>query len=223
VVEVPDTATPFRYRFIGTEPGILSAVPSQEGTPEESTPSFGLATIRPTPLVLRTSTPTNAFVVTSQGGVPAATNTPTSGSAPTLNPGTYDDIDSHFVYVGVWSSEGNVGGAYQNTLHVSTAINDTCTFRFLGNQLRIFYQSGTGLGMMRAEIDGVTYDLNQSSTSTNSSEWLIEASSIGTHTITLSHLSGGSINIDQVIVPDVLGTTTPTATSTATPTSTSTP
>jgi hypothetical protein len=96
-------------------------------------------------------------------------------------------------------------------------LNNTITFRFIGDQLRIIYQSGSSLGTLTAVIDGTTYPpLNQSGSPSTRSEWAITGLSIGTHVVTLTHSSGGSINIDQVIVPDISPTFTPTATSTST-------
>jgi len=273
VVQVPDTATPFRYLFLGTEPGILSAVPGEDGeiidpfaTPGLlRTPQIGFAitaqsgfadpnsdpatrrptenpdvilpgTITPTlnadvPLSTRpptrsiTNTPINLgpLPATHAGSTPTRTitptRTPTSAGAPPLNPGTYDDTDSRLVFTGNWTSQDNVAGAEQNTLHVSTTLGNSVTFRFIGNQIRIFYQPGGSLGQLSILIDGQTPDnspLNQSNTSAR--EWLIDDLTNSTHTVVLTHLSGGSVNIDQVIIPEVAATPTPTATSTVTAT-----
>lgn len=276
-VQVPDTATPFRYLFLGTEPGISSAVPSQDGTvgpdvaitgtrrvgfsitaqsgfsdgtapapnatqqrPSNLTPGNPDGTVQslssPTRTVVpaltsRSPTPTRAGITntpvtlftasvpTSTVGVlPTFTRTPTSVSAPPMNPGTYDDTDLHLTYVGNWVSQTNVGGAENNTLHVSIVQGNTITFRFIGDQLRIFCQSGSGLGLMTIEIDGEVHpaQFNQ----TVSDELAITGLTNATHSVTLTHFTGGSINLDQIIIPDI---TLPTATSTATATSTSTP
>jgi hypothetical protein len=277
-VQVPDTATPFRYLFLGTEPGALSAVPGEEGEfldPNASmrTPQIGLAitaqsgfadpnsvpvtitravstrpatedpnaifTVIVTPTLnagipLSTQPPTRMRITntpidlgplpaTNTGSTPTRTitptRTPTSASGPPLNPGTYDDTDSRLLYTGNWSSQDNVAGAEQNSLHVSTTLGNSVTFRFIGNQIRIFYQPGGSLGQLAILVDGQTPDnspLNQSNTSAR--ELLIDDLTNGTHTIVLTHLSGGSVNIDQIIIPDVATTPTPTSTATATST-----
>ena len=57
--------------------------------------------------------------------------------------------------------------------------------------------------------------MNQASTSTQSYEWVLAASNTGTHTVTITHDSGGSINFDAIIVP--VAPVTPTKTPTTTP------
>jgi hypothetical protein len=134
---------------------------------------------------------------------------------------TYDDIHPNLLYSGDWVSQTNVNGAHNGTLHVSQTVGNTVTFSFIGNQIRIVYQAGGGLGVMAATIDGVAIlpPLNQSGSPSSSSEWVITGLTNATHVVVLTHSSGGSINIDQVIVPDV----TPTSTPTVTPTSTTSP
>lgn len=262
VVAVPDTATPFRYVFLGTEPGISSPVPSEDvistrpvGFAITAQSGFSSAdgdSSQPRPTRTATDIPTAQTEPTDTQGPPfptrfptatrsGLTNTPialatvsgptltlapdatrtltaTSVSAPPLNAGTYDDTDSHLNYGGFWVSQSGQPGAESGTLHVSSTLNDTVTFRFIGDQLRIIYQSGSGLGTLTATIDGTQFPaLNQSGSPSTRSEWAITGLSIGTHTVVLTHASGGSINIDQVIVPDVTPTSTPTATATSTP------
>lgn len=268
-VQVPDTATPFRYLFLGTEPGISSAVPSPGEEGLELTPGVSITSTReagfsitaqsgfaglnsktptskPTQTTSSTlspssptrtvtpSLPTRFATVTRVGitntpvtlfTVPGPTNTvavaptqtPASAAPPPLNSGTYDDTDPRLIYSGSWVNQTGVPGAESGTLHVSQTIGNTITFRFIGDQIRIFYQPGTGLGFMTAVIDGDPYDPQNQSVN---SEWAITGLSNATHTVTLTHSSGGSINLDQVIVPDI---TPSTATATATATATSTP
>jgi len=132
-----------------------------------------------------------------------------------LNPGTYDDTDSHFLYSGNWTSQNNVSGAYQNTLHISNTLNtpnNSVTFGFIGRELRLFYQSGPSLGTIRISIDGAQFDLDQSDNSTQTSEWVSATLDNGTHTVVISHIDGGSVNLDSIIVPEVpTGTSTPTS------------
>lgn len=264
IVQVPDTATPFHYLLIGTEPGIVTIVPTEEfiGTrqagfavtaysgisgsgdssieePSQQRPAVltptdsaddlptliaPTRTLRPT-LTTATSTPISLPPVpgSTTAIAPTSTRQPTltstSVGAPPLNAGTYDDTDSHLTYNGNWISQANVSGAQNGTLHVSQTLGNTITFRFIGDQLRIVYQAGPGLGVMAAAIDGVaiTPPLNQSGSPSGSSEWVISGLTSVTHIVTLTHSSGGSINIDQVIVPDIAPTSTPTATLTVTP------
>ena len=85
------------------------------------------------------------------------------------------------------------------------------TFRFIGQEVRVLYQSGDSLGVMRITLDTTTSQLDQSDPS---NELVLTATQSGTHTVTLTHLSGGAVNLDSVIVPSLA---TPTATPTSTP------
>jgi hypothetical protein len=128
--------------------------------------------------------------------------------------GTYDNADLRITYNGSWVYQTGVPGAESGTLHVSQTIGNTITFRFIGDQLRIFYQSGAGLGFMTTVIDALEYPpLNQNGPPSVNSEWAITGLTSGTHTVTITHSSGGSINLDQIIVPDI-ASSTPSATST---------
>ncbi len=286
-VQIPDTATPFHYLFIGTEPGISSAVPSpvddgfseetlepgaSDSTPDTSavdTPRSGFSitaqsgvsssgsssstqasgddltdspviiipgTQKSTltvgaPLPTRTSTPTfvptatstplgftktpisfgTLFATTSTpASNPLPTGTPTSASTAPLNAGTYDDTDSHIQYIGNWVSQNNVGDAYQNTLHVSTTIGNSISFRFIGQELRLFFIAGTSLGTIRITIDQQSFDLLQESDTTSPSEWVSTFyTNGGTHTVSITHQDGGSVNLDQIIIPEIIPTATP--------------
>lgn len=268
IVEVPDTATPFRYLLIGTEPGIVTIAPTDEfiGTrevgfavtaysgfsnsgdssiaestqqrppnltpedPADSLPTLmaPTRTLRPTLSAATSLVATNTPISLPSGPgtstiIPtrSPTLTATSVGPPPLLGNTYDDVHPNLLYSGDWVSQTNVNGSHNGTLHVSQTLGNTVTFSFIGNQIRIVYQSGSGLGVMAATVDGVAIlpPLNQNGSSSSTSEWVITGLTNSTHLIVLTHSSGGSINIDQVIVPDV----TPTSTPTATPTSTTSP
>ena len=204
-----DTATPYQFLFLGTEPGFSTSEPDSDETVLETKTPIGLsspvlpidritakpvATISPAALITR---------------IPS-TPTPTSASASPLNPGTYDEGDSRIVYTGDWIAQDGVADAYKNTLHVSNTLGNTINFRFIGQQVRLFYQSGPSLGSIRIIIDGLEIDLDQSDDGSATSEWVSALLINGTHTVVITHQSGGSINLDYVIVPDVLITPSPT-------------
>ena len=224
IVPMTATVTPFKYIFLGTEPAISTEVLPEESAiaPTQNEPSI------PTtegPVILITPTNSNAtatFSTPNSGTTVAPTLTgaanlppsPTSASAPPLNPGTYDDIDFRLIYTGNWSNQTNVSGAYQGTLHISTTLTspgNSVTFRFIGQDVRILYQSGASLGVARITLDTTQTLLNQSA---SSNELVLTAATSGTHTVTITHLSGGAVNLDSVIIP--IGGT-PTATATPTP------
>ena len=230
--ELEPTATIFKFVFLGTEPGISTPLTEETATvPADSLPTDFPATnvsestsevppflITPrspsAPSVTAIVIPTNNTQqsVTRTPSSPA-TLTPTSASGPPLNPGTYDDTDARLFYSGNWINQTDVSAAYQGTLHVSATLSapgNSATFRFIGEELRLFYQSGTSLGVMLITIDGSKqYQLNQAE---SGSEWVSEKYTRGTHSVTLAHLSGGSINLDYIIVPDIVVTATPSIT-----------
>ena len=66
---------------------------------------------------------------------------------------------------------------------------------------------------MRINIGGLSFDLDQSN---GTSEWISPLLAQGTYTVTILHTSGGSVNIDSIIIPSN-STTTPTVTLTPIP------
>jgi hypothetical protein len=230
-VVVVETETPFKYIFLGTEPVLSPESPEASETelltdsifdgstppPPGTFPAFGTPTLRTTALVTQntTSQPTD-------GTSPVNTTLPTSTSASgaPLNSGTYDDIDSHLVYNGSGWAAQEVDSAYKGTLHVSQVPGSSVTFKFIGTEVRFGYQIAASLGTVTVRIDNTNYDpIDQSDTSAAINEWISPGPlSSSSHTVTITHASGGSVNLDYVIVPEVAPTGAPTATPTRTPT-----
>jgi hypothetical protein len=215
-VPVTPSATRFQYVYLGTEPAITTPLSDETEFPNPEEPFPTEEPIeQPTaePSTLSTPTrpgPLTPIILPSATGNLQQTTTPasptvTSASAPPLNPGTYDDVYPNLVYNG-WVAN-NSGG----TLHVSTVPGSTISFRFIGTQVRLLYQGGSTLGQIRITIDNsVSETLDQSS----GNEWVSDILTNSTHTVLITHISGGSANLDQVIIPDS-GTPTPTRTATS--------
>ena len=199
-----DTATPFLYMFLGTEPAVVSATPEEEEEDETDTTE----TPEETATELSFDPVTQVPTATNPSLIILATATQTTSSTAPLNPGTYDNDDPHLSYTGNWNSQSGVSGVFEGTLHVSTTLGDSVTFRFIGQQIRIFYQSGSGLGTADIDLDGAQFEVPQAASSGVIFEWSSPVLVNGTHTVVITHLSGGAINIDQLIVPDVLLTPT---------------
>ncbi|MCC6501121.1 MAG: hypothetical protein IT313_12720 [Anaerolineales bacterium] len=226
VTPVETTNTPFQFVLLGTEPGFTTLTPTDTPTLETETagegePAEETATKKTTPTErpgrppTRTASPTaedDIISIASPTRTPASpsTPTPTTASNAPLNPGTYDDTDQRIDYIGNWVSQTNVSGVEKGTLHVSTTLDNSALFRFIGEQVRIFYQSGSSLGIIRINLDGLEYDLDESAGVVKQSEWVSPMLLNGTHILTISHLSGGSVNLDMVVIPDILKTPTPT-------------
>jgi hypothetical protein len=206
--EVPMTpsATRFQYVFLGTEPAITTPIiedteiPITEVPPEQPVATSGSVTptqtLPPTPIILATATtgiqPTNT----------APPPTVTSQSAPPLNSGTYDDVDANLVYNG-WNATNFAG-----TLHVSTVPGSTLSFRFIGTHMRLIYQGGSTLGQLRITIDNT---LSETLDQSGGNEWVSDRLTNGTHSVLITHTGGGSVNVDQIVIP-VPATPTPTRT-----------
>lgn len=219
IVEEVPTATRFQYSLIGTEPAIaISTIEGLTIVPVTVSPAF-----RPpeTIIVLPTNTTAPVVPIITLPALTTAntpTLTPTSASTAPFIAGTYDDVDSRLVYSGPWDAESGVPGAYQNTLHVSGTLGSSVTFRFIGQEVRVFFQAGPSLGTIRLTLDGTAYEMSEASTSTQTYEWVLPRVSSGTHTVTISHFGGGSVNLDSIIIPDVpLTPTNTTSTTTTTP------
>ncbi len=220
-VAVTPSATRFPYVYLGTEPAITTPLveeteieepieePTEDPIFEEPTeePDFPVTPIASTPTVFRTPTRPGAstpIVLTLSNATNTSPATVTSASVSPLTPGTYDDGHQYILYDG-WQATGAV--------HVSFEPGNTITFRFIGRQLRLIYQGGPTLGQVRINIDSnISEPLDQSS----GNEWASELLVSGTHTVLITHTGGGSVNLDQVIIPDIPNTPTPTRTPTQT-------
>jgi hypothetical protein len=217
-VPVTPSATRFQYVYIGTEPAINT--PLVEETeffpPEEEEPFPTDEPIEepgdlPTPALMTPTRPgplTPIILPSATGNTPVSP-TVTSAAGPVLSPGIfYDDVHPSLVYNG-WTATTS-GGV---TLHVSTVPGSTVSFRFIGTQVRLLYQGGNTLGQVRITIDNtVTDDLDQS----NGTEWASDILSNTTHTVLITHVGGGSVNLDEIVIPAV-ATPTPTPTRTTNP------
>ncbi len=221
--ELPPTATPFRFLYLGTEPGLSTLTPQPtptfiviEESPAPSKPPAGTSVPDFPPFTpsspgspafpTQPSNPTQPVNQTQPAGQP---NTPTF--TPTIPSvlAKYDDTYFGIIYDGEWTSQTNVTGAYQNTLHISFTIENYALFTFVGQQVILTYQAGPSLGTIRIDLDGIEFEVSQSSPQTQLVDWASPILIMGSHDLVIEHLSGGSINIDSITIPDIR-TATPT-------------
>ncbi|HLO18185.1 MAG TPA: hypothetical protein VK206_25360, partial [Anaerolineales bacterium] len=154
-----------------------------------------------------------ATSITFRTGTPSRLPTATSTTGTRVAANTYDDTDSRLAYTGTWDGQTNVNGAYQGTLHISSvAGSNSITFTFTGHQLHFFYQAASSYGVVTIKIDNdaLVIPVNEA----QGGEWVSDLLAQGTHTVVITHASGGSVNIDRLVIP------APTPTPTRTPTST---
>ena len=242
-VIVDETETPFKYIFLGTEPVLSSGTPEASGAElvtdipfDSPTPGSSVVTPVPgTPVLLTPNgtaspdfPPSNGGGPPGSGTLPANAGTPTragtsASGPPPLNAGTYDDSHSFLGFSPGWTSATQGGGecgSTQGTLHVSSTLGSSVAFKFVGWELRLRYQVAPSLGTITIRIDNTNFDpLSQSDSTTHIIEWVSpDPLAQTTHDVSITHNSGGSVNIDCVIIRDALATSTSTATPTRTPT-----
>jgi len=216
------TATPLKYQYLATEPGVV--LPTDIASPTEElitiTPTFEFALPSSTPFAGNSPVPlstsiflTSASTSISTSSVSVSTGTSTSvvltGVTNTPSPTvqnadiTYDDTDSKFSYTGSWVGQTGVSNTYLNTLHVSNTIGDAVQLGFVGQKIHIDYEAGPNQGAIAIKIDGVDFALDQSATATVVSGWESPVLALSSHTVTITHISGGSINFDSITVLNV--------------------
>ncbi len=168
-------------------------------------------TATPFPVIFFTHTSTRTpgpTITVTPSRTKRATSTPitpcpsTGLSTPTvylpLIAATFDNDYLMLDYKSGWSCLV-VPSAYQSTLHVSNTIGSTLNFSFIGKELRITFQGNDSLGVLQVNIDGQIMELDQSN---GTDEWVSISLAQDTHPVTITHVSGGSVNIDSVIISD---------------------
>jgi hypothetical protein len=187
-------------------------------------PIIILGTKKPTStsydFVFRTHTPSRTpgptiTVTVSRTIPPQPTKSPTAGTPPSNTPEGntptatpealfpsnlwYEDTHSFILYDSGWKKVTDQTDP-KNTLHVSDKTDSTLTFRFTGQQVRLRFQPTNVSSVIRISIDGKFFDLNEANTT---NEWVSGENDFtyGTHNVTITHLSGGSVNIDAIYIP----------------------
>ena len=211
VGETVSTETPFRYVYLGTEPGLSTLTPEPTLTPIVIIPvdpaDFPPASEPP----FLTSVPPLVELSTRP---PVRTSTPTATETLQAVLSKFDDTYYEILYNGDWTSQSNVTDTYQNTLHISFKAGNNASFTFVGQQVIVTYQAGPSLGRISINLDGLIVELDQANTTSQLINWTSPILVKGTHTIIITHLSGGSVNLDSITIPDI---STPTPTPTVTP------
>jgi hypothetical protein len=210
-VQPPATETPFQYIYMGTEPGLSTLTPEPTETPiiiespdTTAGPEF-VPTAVPPPLI--TLPATNSVFPTQTPVKAVATITPTIVAVLSKVDDTYFEI----IYDGDWVAQSNVLGVHQNTLHISFTAGNTAQFTFVGQQVIVSFQAGPSLGRINIDLDGLDFEVDQANSETQLVDWRSAVLVRGTHTLVIEHLTGGSVNLDSITIPDI-STPTPTPT-----------
>jgi len=211
-----DTATPLKFQYLATEPGVV--FPTEAVSPTEPPATLPptieiISPTTPTPVAIKSPVLPNVTAILTNRPISTNTFTPSPTATTQFLNVTYDDADFKFLYTGNWVSQSDVTGAYQNTLHVSSTIGSAVQLSFVGQKIRFTYQSAPSLGTIAIKLDGVDFALDESAADTTISVWESPVLVLSSHLVTITHISGGSVNIDSIVVPD-LSTPTPTLTPT---------
>jgi hypothetical protein len=190
--------------YLGTEPGLSTLTPEPTETPMPAPSELPDLVETPGFPSFLTSTPTGGFSTQPSARTPVRSPTPTIDAVL----GIYDDTYYEILYEGEWTSQTNVSGVYQNTLHVSFTVENYAYFTFVGQQVIVTFQAGPSLGSVLINLDGLEFEVSQSNSQTLPVEWRSPVLVMGTHEIAIEHLSGGSVNLDSITIPD-LRTPTP--------------
>lgn len=199
--EPVSTATQFRFIYMGTEPSLSTLTPQPTPTrfvietPEEPATQAPFLTLPPT-----------------QNGLPTQPAVRTPTRTPTIPALLLKVDDTYFelLYNGDWVAQSNVTGTEQNTLHISFRVGNSMNFTFVGQQVVVSYQAGPSLGSIRITLDGLEFDVSQATGQTQLVDWRSPILVRGTHELVIEHLSGGSVNLDSIAIPD-LSTPVPTS------------
>lgn len=213
------TATPLRFQYLATEPGvvlptIVNTLPVDPATdtPAPTLPVFD--TGEDLELTEPFATPLPVLPTRTSGISTAANTTPLPIGI------TFDDVDIRIIYSGNWIGQSGVLDAFQNTLHLSSTIGDALELVFFGQKIRLVYQAGPGLGQIAIKLDEFDFVLDQASSEASQGIWDSPVLPLANHTLTITHISGGAINIDSLVVIDIATatpSTTPAITTTPTP------
>jgi hypothetical protein len=130
-----------------------------------------------------------------------------TGSTETADIGVVEDNQFiNIAYQGYWKTVPDTAG---NSITSSDKKGDKAKVTFVGQRLTLIYWQGASSGKMRIEIDGVPtakggvakYDLDQKG-SPSQQQWQIADLGPGMHSITMTNIGGGAVNIDSLLIAD---------------------
>jgi hypothetical protein len=119
-----------------------------------------------------------------------------------VGPGTYENNDPNLVYIGNWTTY-NSASASGGSGKYSSTIGSYALLRFTGKQVNLLYTANVNNGNAEIRIDGqLVNTLNQYAASqTYQKQWASPLlADEGPHTVTITHASGGIIDIDALVV-----------------------
>jgi hypothetical protein len=141
-----------------------------------------------------------ATVVTG-GQWPAAALAIIAAAGPAVPPpATADDDDLRVTYSGTWSSSGSRGdGDLDNGVHYTTTNGNAATITFTGTSITFLTETNSDEGTIGVTLDGASKGtINANSASRSAQQHLYTAGGLvaGTHTLTVSKMSGTYLLVD---------------------------
>src|SRR6266487_3676425 len=127
----------------------------------------------------------------------------TAKSPPPVGPGTYDDTDAAWGYIGSWTSYSG-SGPYANTLHYTNVQGASASLTFTGTGFTVYFTKHPNRGNVEVWIDGVlntTISENGSALAWQQTWTLPTALSNGTHTVQFKNPNASTatyIDIDAI-------------------------
>jgi hypothetical protein len=194
---VEPTAIPFDFGPLETETALVPSAPS---TLEETLPTVTGTNPAVYPNPSAEAPPSVSTVIAESPPSPSATPAPDQ-PAPLQAGKIYDDMDPNIAYDRYWTILKNPGtkNAYKGALHVSGSLGSEASFRFTGKQFYIGYQRGKNFGTVTVMIDDQPYSFHEQAFDLL---WRSPQLSAGTHSVSIIHDSGESINLDYIEVLD---------------------
>jgi hypothetical protein len=196
---------------------------------------IGAVPIKPatlTPTDTPTATPTNTSTATFTA---TSTLTPTSSAWPTpidqtaQPPGTYENTDNNWYYIGSWTQVNDAGDS-GGSRHEADTPWSSAQLTFNGNGIDFVYRQKSSYGIAEIYIDGDKYaSVDQYNESEQTGQSIHVTLADGEHVLEIRRAdrknpgsSGYVVNLDKVVVYSV-ATPTATQTPTVSPTPTGTP
>jgi hypothetical protein len=191
------TAIPFDIGPLETE--AASLFPSATSTREETEETPPTAT--ETESVAYPGPGNERLASTSTESRPTPSDTPTPARIQPLTVGQYDDTDPNIAYDSGWIALKNPStvNEYKGTIHASTGIGNEASFRFTGDGFWLGYKRGKSFGTVTVLVDNQSYSFHEQDFGL---VWRSPELPSGDHFVRIIHESGGSINLDYLVILD---------------------
>jgi hypothetical protein len=115
--------------------------------------------------------------------------------------GKYDDTNPSWTYIGTWSSSTYPNGPFNNTVHSTTAYNNSAKINIIGERFRLIYTKGPSQRNIDVYVDGskvASINANNATTLWQQKWDYIIPSGPGFHSLLFSHLGDNGLTSTQI-------------------------